>query len=171
MEDARSRSVRQMMATAWPVRWDVGAATRRELSCPQEMVTLRMRRLGHGGRYRKREQEASVGPASIIDMVRGGAEAISVALWHMVLLLAGGAEGGVWRWAFVELGMLVVLLIAGGAVASTGLKVGSAIMPRIPMVRWIPAAIVALPFGTIWASYAIMQSQAMNVMMHPSELR
>lgn len=110
-------------------------------------------------------------PVSMLDLIRGGVEAIAVAIWHMVLVLAGGPDGGVWRWVVVEFGMLVALLVAGGAVAATGLKVGGSVMPRVPMVRWIPAAIVALPFGTIWTAYAIMQSQAINVMMHPSELR
>ncbi|MCX6020604.1 MAG: hypothetical protein NTZ05_02535, partial [Chloroflexi bacterium] len=98
--------------------------------------------------------------------VMGGIGAAAGAVWNLVSALSGGAQGPWWRWIIIEEGMLLLLVLAGAAVSATGLKVGGRLGGGF---RWLPAAVVALPFGAIWSGYALLQGQAMNLSAHPQE--
>ncbi|MCX6020599.1 MAG: hypothetical protein NTZ05_02510, partial [Chloroflexi bacterium] len=100
--------------------------------------------------------------SAIMSLILNGADA----LWGVVTVLAGGAEAPWWRWTTVELGLLLLLVLAGAGLSAAALKLGGHLGRGF---RWLPALVAAVPFGAVWSGYALVQSQAINLSAHPQE--
>ena len=91
-------------------------------------------------------------------------KAYSLTMWKTVAFWAGGAEGPLWRWALVEQGLFLLLLIVGSWWIRMVIGVGR--LRQTPQ-HWGAAAVFACGFSLLWNWYSFVASQAIVQGLHP----
>ena len=105
-------------------------------------------------------------PLEFSKWVAEALRALSISIWSLVVPLAGGSNGPLWRWALVEIGLFSLLLFGGSLWVATVLGAGR--VARTPQ-RWGSAAVFACLLSFVWNWYAVLGSQAVVLGMRPQE--
>jgi len=105
-------------------------------------------------------------PLGLSEWLVEALKALSISIWGLVVPLAGGSDGPLWRWALVELGLFSLLLFGGSLWIAAVLGAGR--VRRTPQ-RSGSAAVFAAVLSFVWNWYAVAGSQAIVLGLHPQE--
>lgn len=92
---------------------------------------------------------------------------VSLFLWHVVSTLAGGPDSPAWRWALVEEGLFLALVLAG---AYPIRRILGRKLER-HMSQWGFSLATAAPFAALWTWYSFVLSDATRLGAHPLAMR
>ena len=103
----------------------------------------------------------------VVATIKGAPSAISLFLWDLISLLAGGPDGPTWRWVVMEEGLLLLLVLAGAYLVRRILGRG---LER-HMSQWGISWAVATPFAAVWTWCSFIIADAIRLGEHPLVIR